>query len=498
MKRTIAFFMTCIFLIVFSTSAFANESVEDITENTIENITENTAEDITENSVVMAINEEIVIVNGVETKKTPPIMVLDKTYVDLYAIAPVLGFEVKWVEAYIGYFTVTAEGNSVDFTLISKWNDLNNSKYKFFVKDSVIYVSLRELAELKGYNITYDDGIITLGNQYSFDREIFGNVCTDDFNDYIYIKYPAYAQYVVNPYLEYSYETMMNDVEKLKNMYPELIKTSSIGKSVEGRDLLMVEFGRGSEKIFVCGTHHAREYIATTYLIYAIDRYAYAYRNSGMWNKYNVKEILDNITFCIVPMVNPDGVNLVLNGINAAKSPEKIASMGIYEGKKYGYKAWKANVNGVDLNWNYNKDWSVKKNKNPRGSTGFNGDQPYTEPETIAVSDFVDNNSFCAYLSFHTQGEIFYWADNPEKPTHINKAIKRETGFKEYLEKGTGVGGSFFDYVYRKFKKPTITVELCPYIGNYPYPVSDFDRVWKPSKNILLIVGNEILYNKNH
>jgi hypothetical protein len=72
-----------------------------------------------------------------------------------------------------------------------------------------------------------------------------------------------------------------------------------------------------------------------------------------------------------------------------------------------------------------------------------------------------------------------------------------DTGFKGYKESGTGVGGSFFDYVYRKYDKPTITVELCPYIGNYPYPDGDFDAIWTPAKNVMMIMANEVIYNKS-
>lgn len=478
MKKRIAIFLLFVFLISFSVSVYANETL-------VEN------KDI---SIVMAINKESVFVNGEKSSVTPPIMVFDKTYVDLYAVSPYLDVGVAWIEAYIGFFKVTANNTAVDFTLISKWEDLTKDKYKFFVKDSKIFVSLRELTEISGHSIAYNDGIITIGNKSDFDKALFGDIYTYDFNDYIYKTYPVYAEYVVYPYQAYSYETMISDITKLKRIYPELIKTSSIGKSVEGRDLILIEFGRGENKIFVCGTHHAREYISTTCLMYTIDRYAYAYRNGSMWwGEYDTKNILDNITFCIVPMVNPDGVNLVLNGLYATKNPEWISSMGIYEGSKYGYSAWKANMNGVDLNWNYNKDWSVDKNKNGRGSVGFNGEHPYSEPETIAVSDYVDNNSFDAFLSFHTQGEIFYYADSKENPTNIDKLIKKDTGFKKYADDGTGVGGSFFDYVYRKFNKPTITIELCPYIGNYPYPDKDFDTVWNPVKNILFIVASEII-----
>lgn len=455
------------------------------------------ADDVGQPSIVMAINEENVIANGVTSVKTPPVMVLGKTYVDLYAIAPLMGIKVQWVEAYIGYFTVSANGKSFDFTLISEWDELTTEPHKFFVKDSKIFVSLRELNELTEYNLSYDNGIITLGKQCEFDKTIFGEIDLTNLNEYVYQAYPLVAEFVVNPYQEYDYNKMVADAEKLAEMYPDIVKLSSIGKSVEGRDLTLIEFGKGKNKIFVCGAHHGREYITTTYLMYAIDRYANCYRTGSMWGNFNPKDILNDATFYIVPMVNPDGVNLVINGIESTQNPEEVAKLPIFEGKQYGYSAWKANIRGVDLNWNYDKDWSVKKNKNVRGSSGFTGDGPYTEPESMAMADYVDNNYFDAYVSYHTQGEIFYWAEDDTKPTYINNLIKKETGFVQYTDNGKGIGGSFFDYVYRKYKKPTLTIELCPYIGNYPYPVNDFDTVWNPTKNILLIVANEIIYNNN-
>ena len=479
MKKFISILLATVFMVALQPLVFAN----DIEPN--------------KPSIVMAINEETVVANGTLSTGTAPVLVFGKTYVDLYRVAPLLGATVEWIDDYIGFCRVTANQNTTDFTLIYQWEDVINHNYKFFIKDSAIFVSLRDLCELTGHPITYQAGIITIGNPSDFTPEIYGDIATYHYNDYLYTAYPSRMEHAVYPYQAYSYETMLTDAKKLQHMYPDLVKTSTIGKSVEERDLLLIEFGKGPNKIFVCGTHHAREYITTTYLMYAIDRYAYAYKNGSMWGQYSPKEILENITFYIVPMVNPDGVNLVLNGIQATKNPGEIAAMGIYEGQKYGYSAWKANVHGVDLNWNYDKDWTLEKNRNPRGSVGFNGDHPYSEPETIAVSDYVDSHSFDAYLSFHTQGKIFYYADDPENPSDINEIIKRDTGFVEYIDDGTGIGGSFFDYAYRKFKKPTITIELCPYVGNFPYPDKQFDTVWKPAKNILLIVGNEILYQKS-
>lgn len=480
MKRNISILLTTILLLstMLLPASASNQSAA---------VLPNGARDL---SVTMAINNDIIISNGVQSTITPPVLAFNKTYVAVESVAPFLGISTQNSGDSL---IATYSGKSLTFTSITHWDDLNNAN-RFFVKDDKAFVSLRELADLCNYEITYNAGLINIRNSKAVYDSIYGSISTMGIDDFVYSAYPPKAEYVVYPYQAYSYETMLVDAEKLKNMYPDLIKTSSIGKSVENRDLLLIEFGRGDKKVFVCGTHHAREYIATTYLMYAIDRYAYAYRNSDMWGVYNPRDILNDITFCIVPMVNPDGVNLVQNGINSTEHAAEIANMKIYEGAKYGYSAWKANVRGVDVNWNYDRDWSEKRNKNARGSTGFNGDYAGSEPETLAVTQYVDTHSFEAYLSFHTQGQLFYWADSTENPLNLQQAIKRDTGFTGSKESGTGVGGSFFDYVYRNFNKPTITVELCPYVGNYPYPDKKFDTVWKPAKNILLVVGNEIIY----
>lgn len=477
MKRAIAIFTLSIFLVMTFIPVVSANPAEGASSGI---------------SLTVAINEDTAISKGNKIKMTPPLMVFGKAYGDLYALAPYLGVSVMWVEGEVPFFRTTKDNKSLDFTIASAWDDLMGESCKLFVKDDKVYVSLRELCDFAGYPIFYKDGVITIGDNAPYEN-VFTKVDTTGAEDYIYSTYHRRAEYVVNPYRAYGYEDMTEDAKKLRDMYPDLIKLSSIGKSVEGRDLTLIEFGRGGKRIFVCGAHHAREYITTTYLMYAIDRYARCYRGNTDWNGYNVKEILDNVTFSIVPMINPDGINLVQNGIYTTANVAEVSSLPIFEGRKYGLKAWKANIRGVDLNWNYDKDWSPTKNKNARGSSGFTGDHPRSEPESTAVADYVDTHPFDAYFSFHTQGEIFYWADYAENPTNLCKAIAKDTGFRPIEDKAEGIGGSFFDYVYRKYRKPTVTIELCPYIGNFPYPDGDFDTVWNPAKNILLIGATEIM-----
>ncbi len=463
------------------TTAFANESMDSKTQLSV------------------ALNSTAAVYNAQEITINAPILAFGKTYVDLYETASLLGLSLEWVEAEVPYVKAVCQDTVTEFKIITYYDELAQNN-RFFVKDDRIFAAARDVAAAAKTTLEFKDWVISFGTHPDMvDRGVFGEInCTLNVNSYLYDTYFYAPQHCVYPYQAYSHEFVVSDAAKLAKMYPEIVRVGSIGSSVEGRDLVLIEFGKGDKKIFVCGTHHAREYISTTYLMYAIDRFAYMYKTGMNETEYNIKEILDNVTFCIVPMVNPDGVNLVQNGIDAVQNPEKVAAMRITEGKENGYRAWKANINGVDPNWNYDKEWFKYREKTSApASTGYNGEVPNSEPETQAVAAYVDSYPFEAFLSMHTQGKLLYWAEDITNPTNLGVLVQRDTGFSLIREdtpkKLSGVGGSFFDYVFRKYGKATMTVELCNYIGPKPYPDTAFDKVWAPAKNVLLIFGQTIM-----
>ena len=463
------------------TTAFANEST------------------VSKTQLSVALNSTAALYNAQEITINAPILAFGKTYVDLYETASLLGLSLEWVDAEVPYVKAVCQDTVTEFKIITYYDDLLQNN-RFFVKDDRIFAAARDVASAAKTTLEFKDWVISFGTHPDMvDRGVFGEInCSLNVNSYLYDTYFYAPQHCVYPYQAYSHEFVVSDAAKLAKMYPEIVRVGSIGSSVEGRDLVLIEFGKGEKKIFVCGAHHAREYISTTYLMYAIDRFAYMYKTGVNETGYNIKEILDNVTFSIVPMVNPDGVNLVQNGITAVQNPDKVAAMHITEGRENGYRAWKANINGVDPNWNYDKDWFKSREKaTSPASTGYNGEVPNSEPETQAVSAYVDSYPFEAFLSMHTQGKLLYWAEDITNPTNLGALIQRDTGFslirEDTPQKLSGVGGSFFDYVFRKYGKATMTVELCNYIGPKPYPDTAFDNVWAPAKNVLLIFGQTIM-----
>ena len=76
---------------------------------------------------------------------------------------------------------------------------------------------------------------------------------------------------IVNPYVMYTYDQMVEDLRVLKEMYPDLVEIEVLGQSVEGRDIILVKLGKGDIKIHLNGSMHAREYFTTNVLMKMVD-----------------------------------------------------------------------------------------------------------------------------------------------------------------------------------------------------------------------------------
>ena len=135
-------------------------------------------------------------------------------------------------------------------------------------------------------------------------------------------------------------------VRGLKARYP-FIKTGKIGDSVMGKPILLIKLGHGENQVFYNGAHHANEWITTPLLLKFIEEFlieaAYEIKTAGK------SSILEQTTLYIVPMVNPDGVDLVNGAIPkplfTAQTPQK--SRAKYPDIDFP-SGWKANILGVD------------------------------------------------------------------------------------------------------------------------------------------------------
>ena len=157
--------------------------------------------------------------------------------------------------------------------------------------------------------------------------------------------------------------------------------------------------------------------------------YCYCYVNNLPIYGVNARNIYNYCTIYIMPMVNPDGVDLVTGEISPNTSlytnTELIAKL--FPNIPFP-DGWKANIRGVDLNLQFPAGWAqARQIKYSQGFTSpaprdFVGFGPLTEPESLAIYNFTLQYNFNLVISFHTQGNVIFWQFqnyNPPRSLYI-------------------------------------------------------------------------------
>ena len=206
---------------------------------------------------------------------------------------------------------------------------------------------------------------------------------------------------IVNGNQEYDFYKMEADLNRLKEIYP-FLKIRVIGESVLGLPLYEIEVGRGNRNIHFNSSFHANEWITTPVLMQLLNEYVLSLVNGYPIRGVYTLPLYNRNRLSIVPMVNPDGVNLVLNG----PQPEKREELIVMNNGSEDFSGWKANIRGVDLNNQFPANWEIEKErKEPKAPAprDFPGDAPLTEPEAIAMANLAKKQQFSRMLAFHTQ-----------------------------------------------------------------------------------------------
>ena len=280
--------------------------------------------------------------------------------------------------------------------------------------------------------------------------------------------------------------------EGLLIRYP-FIGSEIFGSSVLGRPLRAFRIGKGEKQIFINAAHHANEWITTPLVMKFIEKYLEAYAAGGLIFGLNAKELYEKTTLSAVPLVNPDGIDLVNGALNENtvhyKNAVRIAAEYPFVPFPYG---WKANIAGTDLNLNYPAGWeqakSIKYSKGwvspaPRD---YVGTEPLCAPEAKAVFDFTVKNDFLMTLSYHTQGKVIYWKYKdiePPKGYKTGTALANAGGYTLMEPEYESGNAGYKDWFILKYNRPGYTVEAGK--GMNPLPLSQFDEIYNDNEGIM-------------
>ncbi len=290
----------------------------------------------------------------------------------------------------------------------------------------------------------------------------------------------------------YTYDILEKDVEILKKNFPD-VEYSVIGESCWGRKLYYIRLGHGKKKISFNGAHHGMEWITSVLLMKFAGDFLWAEIEDETLNGFSVRSLAEQTSLYVVPMVNPDGVELSATGRLPDGLSEDEKSFLLSCNGSEDFERWQANARGVDLNHNYDALWGKSKamekeyNIYGPGPTRFSGTAPFSEPESKALADFTDKMNFDMTMAFHSQGKVIYYSFGGEEPLvslKIAKALEIISPYRiDYAEGMASVGG-YKDWFVHKFRRPGFTIEVGE--GKNPLPFESFPVIYKETLPLLL------------
>ncbi len=299
---------------------------------------------------------------------------------------------------------------------------------------------------------------------------------------------------IVDTNISYTYEIMKHDINGLKARYP-FLSIGSAGKSVLGKELYYIKIGNGPNKVFYNGSHHALEWITSSLLMKYIENFCKALSENKKINNYYPSDIIKQSTIYIIPMVNPDGIDLVINGLDKNNPYYNNLLKWNNTGLPFS-KVWNANIKGVDLNHNYNASWEESKTAEKElgiygpGPTRYSGNAPESEPESKAIANFTRLNNFRLVLAYHSQGEIIYWNYKnlaTFEAKRIGDLLSNVSGYDLAEAYGITSYAGYKDWFIKEYNRPGYTIEVGK--GKNPLPLNQFNKIYDDNEELLLLAS---------
>ncbi|MBW3658255.1 MAG: zinc carboxypeptidase, partial [Actinobacteria bacterium] len=222
-------------------------------------------------------------------------------------------------------------------------------------------------------------------------------------------------------------EDFGREIDELVEDHPTLAKRISIGRSVEGRDLIGIEIGRdvnapedGRPVFLMFGAHHAREWPSAELPM----EFAYELLE-GYGKDERITRVLNRGRAIIVPVSNPDGYDASRTSGDIVDLREAdrgglvsiVATPGnAYKRKNCRYIDGRTQPAGtcvvppspggfglgIDLNRNYGALWGGPGTSGNPSSPVYRGPAPFSEPETQAIRTLISTRQVTTVVTNHT------------------------------------------------------------------------------------------------
>lgn len=259
------------------------------------------------------------------------------------------------------------------------------------------------------------------------------------------------------------------------------VKQINIGKSYLGRSIYGLGIGNLENFNLAVGAVHGGEYLTTMVLLKHFEDMLENYN-------YELDEKLNQKGYLIIPSLNPDGVDIAINGAQTSGFMKTYVQNIIDKDNR----VWHANAKGVDINHNFDakfeklKQMEISKGITSPAPTQYGGEKPHSEPETKEIVELCNKGKVNMLFSYHSQGEEIYYdfgENTPKQAEQIAKKMGELSGYEVKKPTGLASYGGLKDWFILKHKKCGFTIEIGK--GKNPLPLTDFEKIYNKIKSMM-------------
>ncbi|MBO5049612.1 MAG: M14 family metallocarboxypeptidase [Oscillospiraceae bacterium] len=285
-------------------------------------------------------------------------------------------------------------------------------------------------------------------------------------------------------------------IRRLKQQYP-FIRGELLSRTAFQRPIETVVIGTGPRKVLFTAAHHANEWITAILLLKFAEDYAAAITAEGEIFGQNAVALSQQTTIYMVPMVDPDGVDLVNGAILPDSTQYRLAKRISDDFPSVPFPdGWKANLLGVDLNLNYPAGWlrarqiKFRQGFDRPAPRDYVGRAPLNQLETQALAGYTAFLQPELVLAFHSQGKEIYWQYDDlfvEGAEALGRRFAEVSGYTLTDPPPNSSNAGYKDWFIKNYRKPGYTIEVGR--GTNPLPLSQFDEIYRDNLGILILAA---------
>lgn len=277
--------------------------------------------------------------------------------------------------------------------------------------------------------------------------------------------------------------TYLELINKILQLQEEGLELFNAGKSVLGKNILATHIGDYSgPQVLIQGGIHAREYITSLLMV---EQARNLFHNN----------LVSGGGIYFVFLTNPDGAELVLDGLDSVRCDITKQYLTIANNGNDDFSQYKANINLVDLNTNFDANWGGGRlNETCPNTQNFIGFYPNSEREVNSLIDFTLKVKPALTISYHTKGNVIYYGFTGESEENLNRDLligtefSNLTGYPLILTENST--GGYKDWVIQKLALPSYTFEVGNENLTHPIDEDSLPEIYSQNKDVPLLALN--------